>query len=123
MRCFYHESSDAVGTCKSCGKGLCRACAVDMQHGLACKGHCESAVAELIALIQTNVQHRRTVATQLSNMRSNTYIQALFILALAIVLIATGLQVRVLLPYLGGISITFLGVSAFLVWRAVKLPR
>jgi len=94
-----------------------------MQHGLACKGHCESAVAELIALIQTNVEHHRTVAAQLGNIRSNTYIQAFFIFALAMVFIAMGLQVRELLPYLVGLAIGLVAFGAFAVWRAVKLPR
>ncbi|MBP7275989.1 MAG: hypothetical protein KBA51_07280, partial [Kiritimatiellae bacterium] len=35
MKCFNHEDRDAVGTCKSCGKGVCRECAVDMGKGLA----------------------------------------------------------------------------------------
>ena len=26
MKCFYHESKDAVGQCKKCGKGLCKEC-------------------------------------------------------------------------------------------------
>jgi hypothetical protein len=28
MRCFYHHDKEAVGSCKSCGKGLCPECAV-----------------------------------------------------------------------------------------------
>jgi hypothetical protein len=27
MRCFYHEDREAVGTCQTCGKALCRECA------------------------------------------------------------------------------------------------
>ncbi len=27
MKCFYHEDRDAVGTCQSCGKSLCKECA------------------------------------------------------------------------------------------------
>ena len=28
MRCFYHQDKEAVGTCKSCGKGVCAECAI-----------------------------------------------------------------------------------------------
>lgn len=44
MNCFYHPTAVAVGTCKSCNKGLCRECAVDLGKGLACKGRCEEDV-------------------------------------------------------------------------------
>ena len=27
MKCFYHETVDAVATCQSCGKALCKQCA------------------------------------------------------------------------------------------------
>ena len=27
MKCFYHVDRDAVGTCQTCGKGLCQECA------------------------------------------------------------------------------------------------
>ena len=56
MRCFYHEDKEAVGTCKSCGKGLCRGCAVDLTKGLACRGHCETDAQALIQLIDRNIQ-------------------------------------------------------------------
>jgi hypothetical protein len=51
MKCFVHLSTDAIGICKSCGKGLCAGCAVDLTKGLACAGRCEKEVAALIAQI------------------------------------------------------------------------
>jgi hypothetical protein len=48
MRCFYHQDKEAVGLCKSCGKGVCLACAVDFSKGLACRGHCEDKVQSII---------------------------------------------------------------------------
>lgn len=30
MRCFYHQDKEAIGSSKSCGKGSCPECAVDM---------------------------------------------------------------------------------------------
>lgn len=47
MNCFYHPTVVSVGTCKSCYKGLCPDCAVEVGKGLACKGRCEEDVKEL----------------------------------------------------------------------------
>ena len=41
MKCFYHQDRDAVGVCKSCERGVCSECAVDLGKGLACKDRCE----------------------------------------------------------------------------------
>ena len=60
MKCFYDTAQDAVGTCKSCGKGLSPDYAVDLGKGLACKGHCEDDVRGLIALIDNSLAMRGT---------------------------------------------------------------
>jgi hypothetical protein len=44
VKCFYHPDQDAVGLCMACLRGVCRACAADLQRGLACKDHCEQEV-------------------------------------------------------------------------------
>ncbi|ODS39211.1 MAG: hypothetical protein A7316_06205 [Candidatus Altiarchaeales archaeon WOR_SM1_86-2] len=36
MKCFYHPTADAVMTCSSCGKGLCKDCVVQKNE----KGYC-----------------------------------------------------------------------------------
>ena len=54
MKCYYHNESDAVGTCKSCGKGLCPDCAADVGNGIACKNHCEEEVLAVNDLIERN---------------------------------------------------------------------
>jgi hypothetical protein len=56
MRCFYHQDKEAVGTCKSCGKGLCSECAVDVGKGLACRSRCEADARAIIQLVERNVQ-------------------------------------------------------------------
>jgi hypothetical protein len=56
MRCFYHQEKEAIGTCKSCGKGLCPDCAVDLGKGLACRGHCEEDAKAVIQLIDRNIK-------------------------------------------------------------------
>jgi drug/metabolite transporter (DMT)-like permease len=56
MKCFYHPEADAVGTCKHCSRGLCRACAAERDGGLACSGRHEAEVDAVSALIRRNVQ-------------------------------------------------------------------
>ena len=46
MNCFNHNTVPAVGSCKACCKGLCADCACELEIGLACKGPCETIVAE-----------------------------------------------------------------------------
>lgn len=58
MFCYYHEGRPAVGCCRSCLKGVCRDCAVDMDRGLACRDRCETDVRELLATIHQSVQTR-----------------------------------------------------------------
>lgn len=55
MRCFYHQEKEAVGSCKSCGKGLCVECAADLGKGLACRGRCEADVSAVNAYVDRNV--------------------------------------------------------------------
>jgi len=54
MKCFNHDTSDAVGICKSCNKALCHSCAVDVGNGLACAGACEQEVRALNEQIRRN---------------------------------------------------------------------
>lgn len=43
MKCYNHQA-DAVGICKSCSKGICMDCAVDVGNGIACQNSCEQSV-------------------------------------------------------------------------------
>src|SRR5437899_5805261 len=70
MPCFYHDEREPVGGCKSCGKALCRECAVDLGKGLACRGHCEADVQALIQLIDRNIQISPTSASLIKSSRS-----------------------------------------------------
>jgi hypothetical protein len=56
VKCFHHPADDAVGLCKSCGKGLCKTCAVDLGEGLACADSCEVAVRDLIMHVRVSRQ-------------------------------------------------------------------
>ncbi len=47
MKCFRHPDLDALGICRSCFKGLCGLCVVDVGNGIACKNSCEQSVGLL----------------------------------------------------------------------------
>jgi len=64
MRCFVHNERDAVGICRACNKGLCRECAADLGHSIACKSSCEEK-AELLESIL-----RKGAATANAQMRN-----------------------------------------------------
>ena len=46
MECFKHTNQQAVGICKSCFKAVCRECAIELEHGLACSQECATDVSE-----------------------------------------------------------------------------
>jgi hypothetical protein len=69
MECFYHEGATAVGSCRSCLRGLCRGCATELEGGLACAGRCESMVRSVVATIQQSVRYQGVSAGLLRSAR------------------------------------------------------
>lgn len=47
MKCFNHPAADAVATCKSCCRGLCRECIAEVGASCCCRDRCEADVAAL----------------------------------------------------------------------------
>ena len=83
MRCFYHHDADAVGTCKSCGRGVCPSCAAELPNALACRQRCEDEVRALNLIIARNkTVHEKT---------SGAYVKtAVFYAAVGALLVAAG---------------------------------
>ena len=81
MHCFYHQDRESVGTCKSCGKGLCPDCAVDLGKGLACRDRCENDVRAVIALVDDNIQLGPAAKRMVRVGKSARWVAALFFLA------------------------------------------
>jgi uncharacterized membrane protein len=63
MNCYYHPNQPAVGTCKHCQRGLCSACATDVDGILACKNRHEGQVSDLNALTQHNILQTKRVGS------------------------------------------------------------
>lgn len=92
MRCFYHHDRDAVGSCKSCSKGLCRECAVDLNKGLACRGRCEEDVRALIEIIDRSMKLEPTTTGLIQAGGSARLAGALFFLACGAIFLIFGLM-------------------------------
>jgi hypothetical protein len=92
MHCYYHQDKEAVGSCKSCGKGLCPDCAADVGKGLACRGHCEEDVRAVVALIDRNIKLSPKTAQILESSRKVRSSAATFNLIVGVVFIAWGLS-------------------------------
>ena len=92
MRCFYHEDREAVGTCKSCGKGLCRECAVDLTKGLACRRHCEADAQALIQLIDRNIQLSSASARLVQQSRGVRSGSGIFFIGMGVLFLIWGLS-------------------------------
>lgn len=56
MKCFYHPTVDAVGSCKHCCRGLCVECAAERDGGLACRNRHEATVDAVSTLVERNVR-------------------------------------------------------------------
>ena len=123
MKCFYHDDRDAVGTCKSCSKGVCRDCAVDMGKGLACRGRCEEDVARVTALIDQNISLSSVGDSVMGSVRKNTYVQAVFLLVTGLVFFLTSWTTDQVRGLPGLLGMVFLAYGCYVLWRGMRLPR
>lgn len=115
MKCFHDPIQDAVGICKSCGKGLCPDHLTDLGRGLACRGSCEEAVRVLIGLIDHNVSSTGPSIRILKRSSLTAYGSGLFLIIVGAIFLVTGYRSRMDLSlYIGG---------AFLVYGTWNLVR
>src|SRR5207302_6215916 len=122
MKCFYHETRDAIGVCKSCGKGLCRECAVDLDKGLACRGRCEEDARAVIALIDRNIRFEPTVSSIIARTRRGRVGAAVFYFVCGAAFIAWGFtmpELHVIL-FLG---VAFVLYGLFTLWQVRQTPQ
>jgi hypothetical protein len=125
MRCYNHRDRDAVGLCKSCGKGLCDECQTDLGQGLACKNRCEETVRGLIALVHHNV---RAVPTARVSLRWSRWVWVgigLFILTPGCVFTVLGVldsRLRILI-LLGGMLCVFGILALVFAWTLPGFPK
>lgn len=65
MHCFRHRDKPALGICKSCGKGLCSECFVELANGIACRTGCEERVALINRIVDNNARVMQVANRQL----------------------------------------------------------
>jgi hypothetical protein len=68
MNCYYHPNQPAVGICKHCQRGLCIACAADVDDSLACKDRHEEQVRNVNIITDRNLLQTKRIG---SNYRRN----------------------------------------------------
>ena len=121
MKCFY-SSSDAVGVCRSCGRGLSKEYATEFPKGLACKDKCEKDVEHLIALIERNVRLSGSAASIIRTSSSNIAMSGFFFLFMGIVFFYFGIKSRSfdLGTYIGSGFIVYAG---YMLIRAARLKK
>ena len=118
MKCFYDGTQDAVGVCKSCGKGISSDYAVDLGKGLACKGHCEEDVRALIALIDSNLSMRATSQTLILGSGRAGILGSLFIFLMGAMFFVSGIMMKE-----GRGQFPLIMGSLFIAWSVVGFVR
>ena len=122
MHCFYHQTTDAVGVCKSCGKGVCPDCAVDLDKGIACRGHCEDEVLAIIQLVDRNVRMAPVSAGLIQEAGKVRITSALFSIIFGMVMAGYGLFSDRQLHFLtaGGACLLVYGVLQWVSARKIS---
>ena len=123
MRCFYHQDKEAVGSCKSCGKGLCPDCAADVGKGLACRGQCEEDVRAVVALVDRNIKLSPQTARILESGRKIRSSAATFNLVTGVIFVAWGVTDTERLSFIIVLGACFLAYGVFGLFQARRLAR
>lgn len=109
MNCYYHPNQTAVGICKHCQRGVCIACATDVEGSLACKDRHEEQVLALDSLTARNLFQAKRVGSVYSR-------NAIFYFLVGVLFAGFGLyQFR----FLGLQAIFLLFIGVFLLYAAI----
>ena len=84
MRCYNHPDQEAVGICRSCGRGLCPGCAAEVEKAVACRDRCESDVVTILKLNRNALQYAK-------NMKQARYLAPTMIVVIGAVLTTLGM--------------------------------
>ena len=115
MHCFNHSEVPAIGTCKACSKGLCGECAVDLDHGIACKNKHEQRVNDLEMIISSN-------AKAYKNAPRNMYLMPAFFIFMGVIFAGFSLYNGRSLSHVSvvmGFGFVVFGVLNFIVSRKI----
>lgn len=88
MKCFTHQQVDALGVCRSCLKGVCVDCAIDIGDGIACRDSCEEKAKEIVNVLQTSI------GAQKDFKKRGVYLFPLFCVSLGLVFMVSSYYAR-----------------------------
>ena len=58
MKCFNHQTIDALGIWKNCNKGICKDCLTEIDDGIARIGTCTEKATKINQLIEGNINSK-----------------------------------------------------------------
>lgn len=125
MRCFNHEDRDAVGICKSCSRGLCHECAVEVGTSLACKDRCADDVRVLNGLIESNIRNAPQSWSFLRASRRSYVLSGCFLVITGVLMVVGGYRLYAVTSEVGFLlpmGVVFAGYGIVSLVRAYKLP-
>jgi len=125
MVCYYHPDVPAIGLCKSCMRGLCSECAVELPQALACPGRCEEDVRQLHMLIQFNLAYQQTQRKLLGGQRLPMMVVGTFIALMGVLFAWIGFAAEPSIWPLAGLGTLFVGYGCWIIARSLlyRLPR
>lgn len=119
MKCFY-SSEVAIGTCKSCGRGLSVEFATEFPKGLACKNRCEKDVEDVIALIERNIRYSAATTSIIKGNSRAIAVAGVLYLFMGVVFLYVGLfQMKIAFFALMGAA--FILYSIYVLARAYRV--
>jgi len=120
MQCFLHQGVAAVGICRTCGKGICPACAREIAGGLVCSEACAQFALDFRE-IQDRAKRIYSIGTKPRIPVGAWFFGILGALSLIIAAVLWWNDPRnwsdVVVP--GGIGLLLLGFSVF-IWRRYR---
>ncbi len=111
MKCFYHEDREAVGSCQSCGKSLCRECA-SAYTPLTCEDCHRSMVARSIN--EREKQKQLDISNSKSKIIRTLVVGTIFGVIMAGFMISSGSSLEIVIFWF------FMGIGLPFGWSQTK---
>jgi len=120
MQCFLHRDVAAVGICRTCGKGICPACAREIDRGIVCSEACAQ-FAIVTRELQDRAKRIYSIGTRLKIPVGAWLYGILGLLSLigSTVLWWSDPKCWPAVAFPGAVGLLFLGFSVF-IWRRYR---
>ena len=88
MNCYHHQDTVSVGVCRHCFRGVCSACAVSFDDGLACRGKCEEKAKQLVIYLQKSIKSAESYQKIYASSSKTLLASSLFFISIGLVYMA-----------------------------------